>query len=469
MIGLARMVVASAVLATLVVACGGRTRCVEGESQGCVCTDGRTGAQLCNAMGNFEACVCAGGMLDAALPDAYVDPSLDAWSAMPDTGEAVDAPPGADAPMPGCTLGATCACAGDTLGYCESSGCVCDPGPVPCAQDVDWLFLVDTSNSMAEEQVVLANELPRLVRVLASGDANEDGTRDFMPVRSLHLGVITPDLGAGELPTVPTCLMGWGEDGILRRRGPSCGAEHPSGVFDFMPGGGTTPDAFAMQFSCVARAGTGGCGFEQQLEASLRAVSPSATTAWTRPGYVPPTFRDGSSGHALGPNAGFVRTDSVLAITLVTDEDDCSVPDTGLFDVGDARFMGVGLNARCVTFEETATYPSSRYVDGLLGLRPHPGLLVYSAITGIPTGTFASYDALLADPTMTPRIEMGDRVTPVCTSANGSAAPARRLVEVARGLDRAGAQTSVSSICASTFQTAVSDVVRALVAARGSC
>jgi hypothetical protein len=307
------------------------------------------------------------------------------------------------------------------------------------------------------------------VQVLASGDADGDGTPDFAPVRSLHLGVVTPDLGAGDLSGIPTCAMGFGDDGILRSTGPSCASPHGSNVFEFMSGGATTPDAFADEFACVAQAGTGGCGFEQQLEAPLRALSPSSPTAWTRDGFVPPTFRDGSFGHALDANAGFVREGSVLAITLVSDEDDCSVPDTHLFDFADPRYPA-GLNMRCILYPD-ALYPTQRYVDGLLGLRPHPGLLVYSVIAGMPTGAFPGYDALLADPAMTPRPDPMDmnRIVPACESAGGSAFPARRMVEVARDLDHAGVQTSVSSICESSYETAVSDIVRALVRARSSC
>jgi hypothetical protein len=454
-------------IAMAIAGCGGGTRCIEGSSEGCVCTDGRTGAQVCNAGGTFEACVCGGPQIDAALPDAAIDPSVDAAMAGTDAPEPRDAP-SIDAAS-SCTPGAACECAGGALGYCEGAGCVCDPGPVPCAQDVDWLFLVDTSNSMVEEQIVLANEIPRLVRVLASGDANDDGMRDFTPVRSLHLGVVTPDLGVGPAASVPTCDSGGGDDGILQRTGPSCASSHPSGVFEFMPGGATSPDAFAASFACVAQAGTGGCGFEQQLEAPLRALSPSSTTAWTREGYVPPTFRDGSFGHALDANAGFLRDESVLAVTLVTDEEDCSTNEVGLYDPSDSRFVGP-LNLRCTTYADSGLLPISRYIDGLLGLRTHPGLLVFSAITGVPDRDFATYDAMLADPEMSYRVNaMGTNVEPTCSGVSGVAFPARRMVEVARDLDRAGVQTSVSSICASSYETAVSDIVRALITARGSC
>ena len=51
--------------------------CVPGASAACTCTDGRSGAQVCRADRTFDACVCAGGSLDAA----------------PDRVEAADAPP----------------------------------------------------------------------------------------------------------------------------------------------------------------------------------------------------------------------------------------------------------------------------------------------------------------------------------------------------------------------------------------
>jgi len=88
--------------------------------------------------------------------------------------------------------------------------------------NVDMLLMIDNSNSMAEEQVNLIEELPRLVQVLASGDRNADGTRDFNPVRSLHVGIITSDLGAGPNTGVPTCARGLGDDGHHWFAAPVC-------------------------------------------------------------------------------------------------------------------------------------------------------------------------------------------------------------------------------------------------------
>jgi hypothetical protein len=131
---------------------------------------------------------------------------------------------------------------------------------------------------MAEEQANLIAELPRLVRVLATGDVNGDGAADFMPPESLHVGFVSTDMGAGPSRGVPTCAAGLGDDGILRSRSrvttAPCMATYPSGVFEFA----RTDDAsaFAATLGCVADLGTGGCGFEQQLEAGLKAVTPIA-------------------------------------------------------------------------------------------------------------------------------------------------------------------------------------------------
>ena len=74
---------------------------------------------------------------------------------------------------------------------------------------VDVLFVIDNSGSMSEEQVKLSKELPRLVRVLASGDLdgvpNADGQPDFQPVASLHLGVVSSDLGVNGQGGVNGC------------------------------------------------------------------------------------------------------------------------------------------------------------------------------------------------------------------------------------------------------------------------
>jgi hypothetical protein len=391
-------------------------------------------------------------------PDAFVlgaDASLDAPLPPPD-GPARDVPDPLDAHEP-------------------------SDAPRPASDNVDLLLVVDSSNSMVEEQASLVAELPRIVRILATGDRDGDGVADFEPVRSLHVGVVTPDLGGGPNTGVPTCAAGLGDDGILRsRRGledPSCAATFPSNVFAFDPSG-DDPAAFAAEVACVARVGSGGCGFEQQLEAMLKAVTPETAEPWARDGYVPPRFlsadgvRDATAGQGSGPNAGFLRPDSILAIEVLTDEDDCSLTDYGLMRFDDPRFSSVPLNLRCDAFGEPAMgvlYAYDRYVEGLLGLRREPRDVVFAVVAGIPPdltpAPFApldvdGYGRILVDPRMRPTPDpMGTSLVPSCTSASGSAMPPVRLLQVARGLALGGARVGLGSICASDYGLVVDGIV----------
>lgn len=366
---------------------------------------------------------------------------------------------------------------------------------VQYVDSVDLLFVIDDSGSMEEEQRSLEREIPRLVSVLASGDRDGDGTEDFRPVRSLHVGVVSTDLGAGVARprALGACVHGTGDDGVLQRSNASC-VGHVGGVFEFARGEDST--AFAADVGCMTTLGIRGCGLEQQLEASLKALSPATPTGWTAPDYVPPRFLDPDTGaytlpgHALGANAGFVRDDTVLAVVLVTDEEDCSASDTSVFGddpAAGARF-GTDVQLRCTRFADPGAgvlHAVQRYVDGLVGLRREPGLVVFSAIAGIPSDLIASstsergldFDAILGDSRMRYE-ESGDRenfLRDACTrvvdgEVVGSADPARRLVQAARGLSDRGAAVSLASICEASFGPAIDGVIARIAdALNGAC
>jgi hypothetical protein len=350
---------------------------------------------------------------------------------------------------------------------CEGADC-CDTAN----GELDLLLMVDSSNSMAEEQALLREQLPRLVRVLASGDRDGDGVQDFPALSSVQIGVITPDLGSGSDASVPTCAPGWGENGMLRTstrsEDPACAGIPANGILRYEESDPASLEAFVTHTSCLADVGTGGCGFEQQLEATLLALSPSAPTDYTAAGWSAPTFPDGRTGHGDGAHAGFVRSESMLAIVQVTDENDTSVLDTGLFDVGDARFAETPLNLRGHAYSDPSlgiTQPVSRYVDGLGGLRAQPADLIFGLVAGVPSGAIADaahvdYPALLGDAAMQPVVNAdGTNLEPSCSSANGIAYPPTRLVETARDLDAAGAGTVVASICDASFDALLDGLV----------
>jgi hypothetical protein len=362
---------------------------------------------------------------------------------------------------------------------CVDGACV----TIPAVDGVDLLLMIDNSNSMTEEQVSFVREIPAIVRALTSGDRDLDGLPDFRPATSLHIGVVSSDMGTGSVEGIESCDAGLGDDGVMWTRGSAragCMATYPSAIFEFVAEGGDAT-AFATSVGCVASIGTDGCGFEHQLEAPLKALSlvPSADgaspVAWTRPGYRPPVFLGTTFGHggAGGRNDGFLRAGSVLAIVLVTDEEDCSASDPLIFDRLDPAYSSVDLNLRCHTFTE-AQYTIDRYVDGFIGLRSDARRLVFAAITGVPLEAVdrdLDYEEMLALPAMQEQIDpvLRNRLLPSCTSPDGRgvAYPPRRIVQVAEGLDRLGARTTVQSICDAGFTSAVEVIIDRIADANG--
>ena len=88
----------------------------------------------------------------------------------------------------------------------------------------------------------------------------------------------------------------------------------------------------ANDFACISALGTEGCGFEQQLESVLKALWPKVDPMPEVPGKNRITFLGdpngfGQDGQGDGANAGFLRNDrgrSLIAVILVSDEEDCS-------------------------------------------------------------------------------------------------------------------------------------------------
>jgi hypothetical protein len=333
---------------------------------------------------------------------------------------------------------------------CEGESC--------CRQatgELDVLFNVDSSNSMAEEQASLAAEIPRMAEILATGDIDGDGIQDFPAVTSLHVGTVSTDMGSGGFH-VMTCddEPNFGDDGVLRTAGnpdlTGCAASYPP-FQEYMSG--MDPTAFAHDVACVATLGIGGCGFEQQLESPLKALTPSTI----------PMFAMGTGGHGDTVNAGFMREDSVLAVIELTDEQDCSTSDPELFNIESATYTG-DLNLRCF-LNPTALHPISRFADGLVALRSDPASLVYATISGTPPDLVSStpdYDAILADPRMAEVIDPSfmTRLTPSCdVVGRGMAFPPRRSVELAKEITARGGAGVVQSICQSDFTPAIAAIL----------
>lgn len=368
------------------------------------------------------------------------------------------------APRGGLDAGPRHVDAGADAGFREPLGtCVSRAG-------VDLLFVIDNSGSMLATQARLSGELPNLIRMLtAPPDFDGDGEPDWDPIADLQVGIVTTDMGGG--PHMPPTCSGIGDDGRLRTSSSSeaCADTYPP----FVRFGSEPTDAALMELSCLVQAGNEGCGFEQPLEAWLKALSPALPTSYTSPLYVPPTFLSGT-GHGNGANAAFVREHTLLAVVVVTDEDDCSVLDPDLFDPDSARYAGAPLNLRCSRFPQ-ALFPMERYVEGLLALRVgRPDLVAFSAIIGIP-GELAvgepqasDFRTMLEDPRMQERPDpvMPDRLAASCVTPEGSSAlPPRRLVRMSAALG--AGRTTVQSICEPSFGDVMPPIAQLI--ARRAC
>ena len=249
---------------------------------------------------------------------------------------------------------------------------------------VDILFMVDNSASMEAMAQELRNRFSQFFTVFEN--LARSGT-----YADLHIGVVTSDYGAGSGSVACTDFAG-GQQGLLQPIGADAPATcrppgsnvnyvqylfGPNGVHNLPPStrsctqdsdcpsgscntasrvcNGTLPctsnndcptghvcgdqqvcvQSLVETFTCMASVGTRGCGYEHVLE-SVRA-------ALVRP-----------------ENGDFVRSDALLTVVFLTNEDDCSAPpDTDLFQASSSLEAQYGFRSsyRCTRFGLTCTAP----------------------------------------------------------------------------------------------------------------
>ena len=343
---------------------------------------------------------------------------------------------------------------------CRSRDACLDPGCCEIAgAPVDVLLVIDNSASMAEEQASLAAQIPRVVEVLASGDFDGDGTPETAAAYDLHFGVVTTDMGTRGNPIVMCPEPVFGDDGVLRTEGRTdltgCTDSYPSFLALHPSDPGADPAAVARDLTCVGQMGTSGCGFEQPLEAMLKALTPSTSAV---------RFYDGTTGHADGANRGFLRDDSILVVLVLSDENDCSASDPELFDPASTRYTE-DLNLRCSTYPE-ALHPVARFVDGVLATRGDARDIIFAVVAGIPSdltpGGAPDFARVLSDPRMAEVVEAGmpPRLAYSCEDVGGAAYPPRRLVETAQQLQGRGATSVLGSICQPDLSAPLEDLLR---------
>ncbi len=188
-----------------------------------------------------------------------------------------------------------------------------DGGNMPGCKKVDFLFVIDNSGSMADEQLNLIASFPQFISTIQT---TLDEAQDY------HVMVIDTDAWVyeqcpGLCDLFMTCLV----DPQFE-----CGVTEPMECEDILGAGVTWPRGaqasnedcmfasgarymdesepdLSASFQCAARVGTGATSDpEKPMESMVAAVTPNTPAATC--------------------NTGFVRDDAILVVTFITDEDD---------------------------------------------------------------------------------------------------------------------------------------------------
>lgn len=225
---------------------------------------------------------------------------------------------------------------------------------------IDLLFMIDNSASMADKQDILAEAVPDLVRRLTQPPCldskgkqvtkNADGTcpagssLEFRPISDIHVGVITSSIGGhgsdyctGEASATELDMANL----ISRKLGGGQVDTSGKGFLAWDPKGNTSAESEVLikSFGDIVRgAGQNGCGYEASLEAWYRfLVDPAPYREMAKVPCDPQNNPDkldcrapqGIDTELLKQRADFLRPDSLLAIVMLSDENDCSVVDSG--------------------------------------------------------------------------------------------------------------------------------------------
>jgi hypothetical protein len=323
-------------------------------------------------------------------------------------------------------------------------------------RNVDVIFMIDESAGMPPVQV-------KLTRAISSYFDLLKGLPGGLP--NLHIGVLSPNMGAGRNPSIPHCPQG-GDQGVFQTT-PLGGA--PCTRASLNPGQNFIIDVngqpnyqgdIADVFGCIALLGSGGCMYKHQFESVLRAL--------------------GADG-APGPpeNANFLRSDAYLQIVLVTDADDCSAPpDSDLFDSSSMTVAdplgplqsyrcnefghlcggkppprqptGEVTLSGCVSAEDGRLIKVADAVTALRGLKADPSKVLVAAITGptTPYNVNVGPPEIKTDPSMWPYVEHS------CTQSepDGSMTFAAPSVRIAQFINGFGANGVLEELCTPTFE-----------------
>jgi hypothetical protein len=238
---------------------------------------------------------------------------------------------------------------------------------------IDLLFMIDNSISMADKQAILADAVPLLVTrlitplcvractpadnctdaqqkdgIALNANANADGKCDmgspeFSPIKDIHVGVITSSLGShGAAGPKDVCIGAEDNDHahLLGSMRPGLTPYDANGFLKwdttanppkYNPPGDSNGATFSTKFTdMVKSSGEHGCGYEASLEAWYRfLIDPEPPGTVAVPADSATAVVQDIDATVLAQRAAFLRPDSLVAIVMLSDENDCSIQDEG--------------------------------------------------------------------------------------------------------------------------------------------
>jgi hypothetical protein len=221
-------------------------------------------------------------------------------------GSADDADGPGDAPGDGPKLDVS---APDTEGPAD------DGGNGEGCEKVDFLFVIDNSGSMGDNQDSLIASFPGFIQsiqntlteaqdyhiMVVDTDAQWGGECQLLCPLFFNMCPDIPSYPCGIMPDACNSTLGSGVVHTMASDAPNVPCDFSTGA-RYMDS--TEPDLTAA-FQCSAKVGSDGDGSERQMGALVGALSP----VLAEPG---------------GCNEGFIRQDAILVVTLITDEEDAA-------------------------------------------------------------------------------------------------------------------------------------------------
>ncbi|KIG16884.1 hypothetical protein DB30_04046 [Enhygromyxa salina] len=184
--------------------------------------------------------------------------------------------------------------------------------PIGC-EKIDFLFVIDSSGSMADNQANLIASFPGLVAAMMDNVAADDwhvmvvdsdgqwgGTDCANACMTLNACPGAPEFDC-DTPPPTLCDISLG-GGVIAPMGQAASNQDCALASDSRYVQAGEPDLLSA-FSCVAKVGVDGSDTERPMGAMVRALGPEL-------------------GEPGGCNQGFVRDDAILVVTIITDEPD---------------------------------------------------------------------------------------------------------------------------------------------------